>query len=53
MQHKDNDRLKLLLETLVSLTHNWMKGEPGSHCGMIADQIRFIRKMIREELIKR
>lgn len=48
----NNERLKILLDTLVRLTDTWNRGEPGSHCGMIAEQIRFIKKLIREEMAR-
>lgn len=48
----NNDRLKLLLDALVTLSEYWTraKGSDGHHS--IYMQIDFLRKLIREECKK-
>jgi hypothetical protein len=45
-----NERLKLLLDTLVQLAKMWKEVAPGQNAHSIYDQIHFVRKLIREEM---
>jgi hypothetical protein len=45
-----NERLKILLDTLVQLAKMWKELSPGQNAHSIYDQINFVRKLIREEM---
>ena len=46
----ENERLKIMFETLVKLSEIWMKVSSGANAHSVYAQIDFTRKQIREEL---
>lgn len=46
----ENERLKIMFETLVKLAELWMKVPPNANAHSVYVQIDFTRKQIREEL---
>ena len=48
--NESNERLKILLDTLIQLAKLWREVPVGQSAHSVYDQVHFVRKLIREEM---